>query len=70
MNVPELRAAAARAGITNRDLAASLGLSEQAYYNKINGKAEFKNSEIKKLAHILALTMDAVNNIFFDSEVN
>lgn len=70
MNYPEFRAAVARAGVTNRELASGLGLSEQAFYNKLNGKAEFKNSEIKRITMILALTMDSVNQIFFDGIVN
>lgn len=70
MNYPELRAAVARMGLTNRDLAKSLKISEQALYNKVAGKTEFKNSEIKKLSIILKLAMDQVNNIFFDGKVN
>lgn len=70
MNYPEFRAAIARAGITNRELAAKLGLSEQAFYNKMNGRAEFKNSEIKHIANALALSMRSVNTIFFDGVVN
>lgn len=70
MNQPELRAAVARAGITNRELSLNLQISEQAFYNKIKGQTEFKNSEIKKLAELLNLSMDDVNAIFFDSEVN
>lgn len=42
MNYPEFRAAIARAGVTNRDLARNLGMSEQAFYNKANGLMEFK----------------------------
>ena len=37
MNVAELRASIARAGVTNRKIAAELGLSEQALYNKMQG---------------------------------
>lgn len=70
MNYPEFRAAIARAGVTNRDLARNLGMSEQAFYNKANGLTEFKNSEIKKLTSLLCLSMDAVNQIFFDAIVN
>lgn len=70
MNYPEFRVAVARAGVTNRELATGLGLSEQAFYNKLKGRAEFKNSEIKKLTSILALSMEAVNTIFFDGIVN
>lgn len=70
MNCPELRASIARAGVTNRSLAAQLGLSEQALYNKIQGETEFKGSEIKNIARILGLSMGDVNLIFFDQEVN
>lgn len=70
MNNTEFRVAVARAGISNRELAGDLGLSEQALYNKMSGRSEFKNSEIKKIAVILKLSMEAVNSIFFDSIVN
>ena len=70
MNCTELRASIARAGVTNRSLAAQLGLSEQAFYNKIQGETEFKGSEIKNIARALGLSMNDVNFIFFDQEVN
>ncbi len=70
MNYLELRASIARAGLTNRKIAENLGLSEQALYNKIQGGSEFKNSEIKRLAGMLSLTMSDVNLIFFDRCVN
>ncbi len=70
MNCPELKAAIARAGVTNRRLASRLGLSEQAFYNKVQGETEFKGSEIKCLATELGLSMQGVNLIFFDQEVN
>lgn len=70
LNCPELRASIARAGVSNRKLSESLGISEQAFYNKIQGATEFKGSEIKKLANILCLSMMDVNNIFFDATVN
>ena len=64
MNSPEFRAAVARSGRTNRELAKSLGLSETAFYNKVGGQTQFKNSEIKKLAELLSLSMASVNAIF------
>ena len=70
MDFGEFRAAAARANVTNRSMADELGISEQALYNKINGITEFKNSEIKKLASILKLSLDGVNRVFFDGDVN
>lgn len=70
MNYPEFKAAVARNEISNRELSIKLGISEQTLYNKLNGVAEFKNSEIKNLASILSLSMADVNLIFFDSTVN
>lgn len=70
MNIPELRASIARAGVSNRHLSEKLGISEQAFYNKMQGCSEFKGSEIKKMAGILCLSMEEVNTIFFDACVN
>lgn len=70
MNAAELRASIARSGITNRKIASELGLSEQALYNKMQGESEFKSSEIKKMANLLSLSMNDVNLIFFDLDVN
>lgn len=65
MNSMELRAAIARTGKTYRSLAKDLGISEQAFYNKMNGESEFKNSEIAKLIKELSLSTDDINIIFF-----
>lgn len=70
MNCAELRAAIARVGVSKREISAQLGVSEQAFYNKLNGRAEFKSSEIVKLSEMLALSMDDVNHIFFSGCVN
>lgn len=70
MNSCEFRVAVVRAGISNRELANRLRMSEQTLYNKINGQTEFKNSEIKTLAETLKLSMREVNTIFFDGKVN
>ena len=70
MQCSSLRAEIARKNKTNRALASKLGLSEQAFYNKVNGKTEFKNSEMLTLAEELDLSMEDVNVIFFDAKVN
>ena len=70
MNVPELRAAIARSGETNRSIAKHLDISEQALNKKIKGETEFKSSEIKTVAQVLSLSLSDVNLIFFDEEVN
>lgn len=64
MNHAELRAEIAKKRITNRAIAANLNISEQAFYNKLNGISEFKISEINKLASILSLSPDEVSSIF------
>ena len=66
MNTAELRAAIARVGKTYRDLAKSLGISEQTFYNKLNGESDFKASEIKALRGELNLTSEEINYIFFN----
>ena len=67
MNTAEMRAAIARAGKTYRGLAKSLGISEQAFYNKLNGESDFKASEIKVLRGELNLTSEEINYIFFST---
>ena len=59
-----LRAEIARCGISNRELCKELSISEQAFYNKMGGKAEFKESEIKKLIRALRLSPEDINRIF------
>ena len=64
MNRAELRAEIARQKKTYRAIAAALGISEQAFYNKLEGKTEFKESEIRKLIEFLELSAEQVNHIF------
>ena len=65
MNTKALKLALLGADVSNRTAAAELGISETAFYNKMSGKAEFKNSEIRTLIKILHLDAAAVNLIFF-----
>ncbi len=70
MNRSELRAEIARKGISNRAVAGELNISEQAFYNKMSGASEFKESEIKKLIQILELSAADVDRIFLSGNVN
>lgn len=65
MNASELRAAISRRRRTYRSLAKSIGISEQALYNKLDGKSEFKASEIGTIATELGLSPAETNYIFF-----
>lgn len=70
MDRSELRAELARQKISNRTVAAELNISEQAFYNKMSGSSEFKESEIKKLIQLLGLTATDVDRIFLAELVN
>lgn len=64
MNRAELRAEIARKGISNKAIIEALNISEQAFYNKIKGTTEFKESEIRALVDVLGLTAEDINRIF------
>ena len=70
MDRAELRAEIARSGISNLSLARQLGISDQAFYNKMNGRSEFRESEIRKLVEILSLSPEKLNLIFLRQNVN
>lgn len=65
-NTVEFEVALKRAGLTKREVAQRLGLSEMGLYQKINNITEFKASEISKLYKILKLGgLKEQQNIFF-----
>lgn len=55
--------------VSQRKLAESLGISKITYSLKENGKYEFTRKEIFKIAEILELDMEDINEIFFDSKL-
>lgn len=63
----ELEKVIRKNGLTKRQCASELGLSEQSFLLKLNNKNEFKASEINKLCEILHLPD---NSLFFVKEVN
>lgn len=66
-NTEELEVAITRAGISKRKIAKLLGVSETTIYNKLNGKVEFKASEIVAMCDILRLTTAQRENIFLSN---
>ena len=54
-------------GLTKKQVAKELGLSEQGFLLKLSNKSEFKASEIDKLVKILHLPD---NSLFFAKNVN
>ncbi len=70
MDRAELRAAVARKNITARQIAAALHLSSTGLNNKMRGRTEFRESEIRTLSELLELTPEDINHIFFGISVN
>lgn len=66
MKSNELKAARMRIGISQRELAKSINMSNVSYRKKENGNIEFKRNEIKQLAIVLKLSNEDIINIFFN----
>ncbi len=66
-NTVELEVAIRRAGMTKREVAKKLGLSEMGLYKKLHNITEFKASEITLLVNELKISN--VGEIFFDNKV-
>ncbi len=49
----ELRGKIVEAGLTQKSVAAKIGISEHAFGNKLNGKRDFKLGEILAIAELL-----------------
>lgn len=69
-NKLELELQIKRCGITKRELAQRLGISEMALSNKINNESEFKASEIVILEKELNMSKKQRELIFFASPVD
>ena len=52
-------------GVKKNYLASVLGISNQAFQNKMNGKTLFKVTEIVKIANVIGLSKEDIYNIFF-----
>ena len=60
-----------RAGLTKREVANRLGISEMGLYKKVNNITEFKAGEIAKLYKILKLnSLTEQQSIFFANFVD
>ena len=68
-NSLELELQIKRIGISKKDLAKRLGISEMSLFNKIRNETEFKASEIVALTEALNLTQEQRNNIFLANNV-
>lgn len=67
-NTVELEVYIVRAGLTKREVAKRLGISEMGFYKKLNNITEFKASEIDLLVNMLGIT--DMDKIFFNKGVD
>ena len=67
MDSLEMKVAMKRNNDTQEKLAEALGLQISGVNARINGKVDFRSSEIKKIIRRYHLTADDVNRIFFSS---
>lgn len=56
LNKNKLKGAIASAGLTQKELAARIGISENSFCNKMNGISYFDTHQILKICDILAIT--------------
>ncbi len=66
-NTVELEIAILKKGLSKKEVAKRLGLSEQGFLLKLNNSTEFKASEIQALEDMLDLPD---KSIFFSKSVN
>lgn len=69
MNQTEFKVAQIRAKLTVEEIAKKLGVNATTVYRKISGESDFTLSELKTLKHILGLSNDDVDRIFFNGEL-
>lgn len=70
IDVERLALARKRAGIMSSKLCEELGISRQAFFNKCKGKTKFRMSEVYTMSHLMRLTDEEKNAIFFPENVN
>ena len=69
MNTNKLKAVRIEKGHTQKSLARIIGMSEKTYNRKELGLIEFTGKEILIISNTLNLTMDMVNEIFFENKL-
>lgn len=65
VNFDALRAAIVDSGMTMTAIAVKSGMLRGTLYNRLDGRGEFKASEIKALCRVLHITDEQRDAIFF-----
>lgn len=70
LNANALRASMAENNCSVRELAEICGLKPKAFYQRLNGRVDFRVGEIIKCSGRLHLSVEKRNQIFFAEETN
>ena len=71
INTLEMEIAIKRAGLTKKQIAKSIGISDTGLIRKIKNHSEFKANEIEKLCSLLHLSdLEQLKQIFFPQIVD
>jgi DNA-binding XRE family transcriptional regulator len=69
MNSQLLKGTRVIKGYTQTTLSKAMGITPKTYNRKELGITDFSHEEVIKMTQILGLTLDEVNNIFFDNKL-
>lgn len=72
VNVDKLREKIKESGMSIVAITEKAGMNRETFYNRMNGKGEFKASEIVMLSEVLRMSCNERDSIFFarKSELN
>jgi len=70
IDVEKLAVARKKAGVKTGKLCETMGISRQAVWKKLNGKARFRMSEVFVLKSLLGLSDEEADAIFFPNNVH
>jgi len=65
-----LKAEMVKQEVSAAQLAGMIGISESAFYRKLNGSSEFTQGEITSIANALRMDPQTIYAIFFEAEVS
>lgn len=69
MNVNMLKSKRISKGLIQRRMANKLQITPKTYNSRENGRSEFRTDEILNITAILNLSLEEVNEIFFDNRL-
>lgn len=70
MNSNLLKAEMVKKGINGQKLSEKIGISESAFYRKMNGSSEFTRGEMKGIIRELEMDHKTILSVFFEDEVS